>query len=70
MTPYGKILNGKSYNLWGGYVKNIPSAKVRNNLLKKGSSPDEFVEVHLPIIKSRSSEKREILKQIKKEDEI
>ena len=54
MKAYGRITNRTFYNDWYGKVKNIPSAKLRNELLKKTDENDN-VEVQLPVIKSRTT---------------
>ena len=64
MKPYGQITNRTFYNDRYGIVKNIPSTRLRNKMLKSGWKPENYVEVQLPIIKSRTTLKNEWKSQI------
>lgn len=59
MKPYGQITNRTFYNDRWGKVKTIPSSRVRNQMLKSGFNSSDMVEVQLPIIKSRTTLKRQ-----------
>jgi len=54
MKPFGSITNRTFWNDWFGKIKNIPSAKLRNEISKK-ENPNQKTEVQLPIIKSRTT---------------
>ncbi len=66
MKPYGSITNKTFWNDWWGKIKNIPSSKVRNNEKRNGDE-NQFTEVQLPTIKSRSTLKNIWKKEIYEE---